>query len=278
MGDEEPVSAAARRELIREFVNQRSFTHVTELVEHFGVSAVTVRADLELLAQRGQLRRVRGGALPRAASGPEQPFERTADVAAGEKAAIARVAADLVEDGQTVLCDVGTTTTAFARALAERDDLRDVTVVTNGLSVARELEAAIPRIAVVVTGGTLRSLQHSLVNPWALKLLGELTADAVFLGCNGVDPEAGITNANLPESEVKEAMLTRARLRVVLADASKLGRVSVARLCGVRDVDLLLTDAGAEPDVVTALEDTGLEVRRAEVAEERAVAPLVPAG
>jgi DeoR family transcriptional regulator of aga operon len=165
-----------------------------------------------------------------------------------------------VSNGETVLLDVGTTTTAVAVALVERDDLHHVTVVTNGLNIALELERAAPRITVVVTGGTLRPLQHSLVNPLAESLLAGLNADTAFLGCNGVHPEHGITNVNLPESEVKRRMLQMAARRIVVADGSKLGKLTVAKLCDVGDVDLLVTGESAPSDAVTALEDAGLSV------------------
>ena len=110
-----------------------------------------------------------------------------------EKAAIGRRAADLVWPGATVVLDVGTTTTAVARALLQRTDLEGVTVVTNGLTIASELEAALDRFTVMLTGGTLRRMQHSLVDPMAGLLLDQVHADLAIIGCNGVDPHAGVT-------------------------------------------------------------------------------------
>jgi hypothetical protein len=163
------------------------------------------------------VRRVRGGAVPSSGLLGERPFESSQLEAPEQKSSIGAHAAGAIAAGDTVILDVGTTTAAIARALVLRTELRDVTVVTNGLNIALELERAAPRISVVVTGGTLRPLQHSLVNPLGTVLLERLHASGAFVGCNGVDPEFGITNINLPEAEVKRAMLLAARRRVIVA-------------------------------------------------------------
>ena len=255
--------ARLRRERMRAVVSGREFVRVSDLSEMFGISEVTVRSDLDALAARGFVRRVRGGAIPRELPRPELPFEEAAVANAQEKQAIAGRCAALVADGETLILDVGTTTTAVARALVARTELRDVVVFTNGLSVALELEPAIPRITVVVTGGTLRPLQHSLVDPLGALALERVTAGTVILGCNGVDPEVGVTNVNLPEAEVKRRMLRAARRRVVVADGSKIGEVALAHLCDVDDVDLLVTGASADAEVLAALRERGLEVQLA---------------
>lgn len=257
--------ASLRRERMYALINERDFVPVSELSRAFSVSEVTVRTDLEELDARGLVRRVRGGALPRSVRASEQPFEQTAVVAAAAKAAIGRAAAALVSSGQTVILDVGTTTTALARALTERVDLREVTVFTNGLKVALELEPAVPRLRVVVTGGTLRPLQHSLVDPLGARMLEDVHADVAFIGCNGVDAQGGVTNVNLPEAEIKQRMLRAAERRVVVADGSKLGRVALSRLCGIDDVDLLVTDASADREALAGLTDVGVQIQVAEV-------------
>jgi DeoR family transcriptional regulator of aga operon len=245
---------------------QRGFVSIQDLSDLFGVSVVTVRSDVDRLAERGDLRRIRGGVMATAESRPERPFEETATANAGEKAAIGRRAADLVWPGATVVLDVGTTTTAVARALLQRTDLEGVTVVTNGLTIASELEAALDRFTVMLTGGTLRRMQHSLVDPMAGLLLDKVHADLAIIGCNGVDPHAGVTNVNLPEVSMKQRMLASGRRRVVVADGSKVGAVSVANVCPINDVDLLLTGASAPIEIVDQL--TALELNLEIVAEQ----------
>ena len=254
------ILPAVRRERMRALVGEREFARVAELSDVFGVSEVTVRGDLDVLASRGLVRRVHGGAMPRTAPA-ERPFEVAEVVSAGEKEAIGALAAGLVSSDDSIVLDVGTTTAAIAEALVQRRDIVTLTVFTNSLKVALVLEPAIPRIEVVVTGGTLRSLQHSLVDPLGRVLLERLHVDIVFIGCNGVDPEGGVTNVNLPETEIKRVMLTAGRRRVVVADGSKIGRVALAQLCSLDQVDILITGSSADGDVLAALRERGLDVR-----------------
>lgn len=257
------LPARIRRERMLALLREREFVRVSEFAARFEVSEVTVRSDLELLAGRGVLRRVRGGAVPSGAAPSERPYEVVEVSSAVEKRAIGRAAAQHVTTGDTLILDVGTTTTAVAHALAARDDLTDVTVFTSSLTIAMALERAHPRFTVVVTGGTLRPKQHSLVEPLAGLVLGSIHAGTVFLGCNGVDVEAGITNVNLPETEIKRLMVTASQRRVVVAEGGKLGRVALANVCSLDDIDLLVTDAGADPQQVAVLCETGLDVELA---------------
>ncbi len=260
-----PVPARVRRERMLGLLRERDFVRVTDLAERFDVSEVTVRGDLDALETRGQLRRVRGGAVPRSAAPVERRFEEAEIAAADEKRAIARVAAGLVSDGDTIVLDVGTTTTAIAQALAVREDLHDVTVFTSSLTIALALESAEPWLTVVVTGGTLRPKQHSLVEPLAGLVLDSINAGKAFVGCNGIDPDRGVTNVNLPETEVKRMILAASQQRVVCADSSKLGQVSLARVCALDDVDLLITDSDADAELLETLRETGLEIMLAPI-------------
>lgn len=260
-GHNTAAPAAVRRERILEAVRRQDFASVADLSQVFRVSEVTVRSDLAHLERRGKLRRVRGGAMANAPHRSERPFEETSVARAAEKARIGRAAAAMVASGETVILDVGSTAAATAQALVLREDLSDVVVFTNGLNIALALEAAGPRFTVVVTGGTLRPLQHSLVNPLGTLVLSEINARTLFLGCNGVDAEGGITNINLPEAEVKRQMLQSAIRRVVLADGSKIGQISLAHLCDVDDVDLVLTDETADPSALDALRSRAVDVR-----------------
>ncbi|RKN44979.1 DeoR/GlpR family DNA-binding transcription regulator [Streptomyces hoynatensis] len=268
--DLEGVPAEERRQRIAGMVEERGFVHVGDLAAAFGISRVTVRSDLDGLEKQGRLRRVRGGALARHRAGGmpasraggaiESSFEEARGAAAAEKAAIGRLAARLISPGESVILDAGTTATAVARALVERADLHDVVLLTNGLSVARELESAIPRYTVIVTGGTLRPLQHSLVSPLGTGILEQVNADTVFLGCNGVHPRRGFTNLNLPEAELKQAMIRSAARCVVVADGSKVGRVELAPICPIGQADLLITGASADAQTLQDCRDAGLDV------------------
>lgn len=249
-----------RREQIHTFIEAHDFVRVSDLSVKFRVSEVTIRGDLEVLTERGQIRRIRGGASPRTQPHPERSFEEMQNARIDEKSLIGQVAANLIHPGETILMDVGTTTTAVARALKERKDLHDIVIFTNGLNIALELEPAIPRFTVVVIGGTLRPMQHSLVDPLGGPMLERINAHTVFLGCNGIEPTSGITNINLPEAEIKRRMLRAAQRRIVVADGSKIGRIKLAHLCSIDEIDLLITDNSADPAVIKVLKEKDLEV------------------
>lgn len=259
-GPEDNLPAELRQHLTHQLLEERGFVRVRELSQRFGVSTVTARNDLQMLEERHLATRVHGGAMPSTAARGERPFEEVATRNASEKAAIAIAAAALVADGESILIDVGTTAAAFADALVARTELSELTVITNGIKIAMALEAAYPRFSIVVTGGTLRPKQHSLVDPLAGAMLNSLSVDTVFLGCNGVHIDAGVSNINLPEADIKRAMLAAAQRCVVLADSSKLGVRALATVCAITDIDVLVTDSAADPDHVRALRAQGVDV------------------
>jgi len=121
-----------------------------------------------------------------------------------------------------------------------------------------------PGVSVLVTGGTLRPLQHSLVAPMGTLLLEKLQADIAFVGCNGVDPERGFTNTNIAEAEIKQAMLNSADRKIFLADHDKIGHVASAFVADIASADLLVTDSGANEEVLGHLRDQGLEIEAVE--------------
>jgi DeoR family transcriptional regulator of aga operon len=260
--EEHGVPAELRQARIQALVENEGFLRVTDLADRFGVSTVTVRSDLTALEGAGFVRRVRGGAVASGAPVTEQPLETAAGLAARQKSAIASRCASMVSIGDVVLLDVGSTTTAIAQALVARTELSDVTVVTNALNIALLLEpaAVAGRMSIIVTGGTVRPLQHSMVNPYATLLLERLSAHLAFIGCNGVDVRGGVTNRNVAEAEIKRAMVSASRRSVVVADSTKLGEVEVARVCHLGDVDLLVTDTGADPELVANIRTAGLHV------------------
>jgi DeoR family transcriptional regulator of aga operon len=261
------LDATRRRALAVDLLAERGFVRVAELSDAFGVTPVTARADLDALERDGVVRRVHGGAVPVGAGTSAEPrpqrepsFEEALAASVVPKQQIGELAASMVRSGQSLILDVGTTTLQVAKALRARSDLEDLTIFTNGLSIALELEPEIPRFTVVVTGGTLRPRQHSLVHPLAGSLLDEVHVDLAFIGCNGVDPERGVTNANLPEAAVKALMLQAAARAVVVADASKLGEVHLGRIGSIDEFDALVTDAAAPPVLLGELELAGHDV------------------
>ena len=260
---DEQLPAGRRRDRIADLVGRRGFIRTAELAREFRLSEVTIRTDLESLASDGLLSRVHGGALSLDRPVVERPFEEESSVGIEAKRAIGVTAASLVRSGDCVVIDVGTTTTQIALALLERDDLDDVVVVTNGLTIALALEQAVPRFTVIVSGGTLRPLQHSLVNPLATSVFASITADVAFIGCTGVDAAHGATNVNLPETDLKRLMTQTARRSYLVADGAKLGEAHLGVIAPLDTFEALVT-AGASGAQISGLRGAGLTVIEAD--------------
>lgn len=253
--------AAVRRQGLARLLSARGFVRVADASLELGVSEVTIRGDLTALARDGRAVRVHGGAMPAdALVDRESPVESTRDRDAAAKRAIGVAAAGLVSSGDCVYLDAGSTALAVSDALLERRELHDVIVVTSSLALALALEPAIPRYEVIVIGGTLRPLQHSLVNPFAASMLASLRFDLAFIGCNGIHPLHGVTNVNLPEAEIKTLAVRAARRAVLIADGGKLGRTEVAVIGEIADFAALVTAGPALDGVVDALRATGIDV------------------
>jgi DeoR family transcriptional regulator of aga operon len=231
---------------------------VAELARRLEVSEVTIRQDLDILEKEGVLQRTHGGAILSAKIGLERPFQVEETAHKAEKERIAAAAVELISSGDTVILDVGTTVTAAARQLVEQK--KKPTVFTNGLNIAAILEAD-PEITTVVTGGTIRPKQHSLVNPFAGLILPRIHADIALIGVNGIEAEHGVTNVNVAEAEMKALFVRAARRRVVLADSSKVGKVALAKFADLNEIDLLVTDVGADKEDIAAIREKGLEVK-----------------
>ena len=225
---------------------------VEVLANDFGVTPSTIRRDLTRLANDGAIVRTYGGA---AVSTTAQDRREPLDSRLPAKRAIAAAAAALVEDGQTIAISSGTTTLELARCLTDRS----LTVITNALDVAAVLLDR-PGIELIVLGGVVRRGMHSTLGHLAELALGELRADALFMGIGAVSPEQGLMNDSIPEILTDRALRRSARSCVVLADATKLGAVAPAFVFGLEEVDTLVTDADADRRQVAALEAHGLTV------------------
>jgi DeoR family transcriptional regulator of aga operon len=167
----------------------------------------------------------------------------------------------MLSSGDSVILDVGTTAMAIAHAIADREDLTNLTIFTPGLNIALALERAIPRSKSVVTGGTLRPQQHSLVGPVSTLILERIRASFAFIGCNGVDPSLGIMGLSLPDAALKQAILKASRLGIVVTDASKFTQTALVRVCGFEDIDMIMTAGAPDAAVVAAVRETGIDLR-----------------
>jgi len=238
-----------------ELLQERGEVTVAELSRTAEVSDMTIRRDLEALERTGALRRVHGGAISAVSRSYEPPFALRAGRETEAKQRIGRLAASLLSEGDTAIVDVGSTTLELARALRDAERL---TILTPSLRVADEL-ADNAEIRLIVTGGTARPGELSLIGDLAERTFDDLHADVVFLGVGGVDT-VGLTEFNLDDTRVKRAALRSARRCVALADATKLGRVAFARVCPLERVDMLVTDSSADSAALQPIREAGVEV------------------
>ncbi|KQS64010.1 DeoR/GlpR family DNA-binding transcription regulator [Modestobacter sp. Leaf380] len=250
--------AEERQQAIAGLVAQRGRLAVTAVAERFGVTTETVRRDLAVLERAGMLRRVHGGAVPTGALTVVEPgLGERRGTRTEHKRRIASAALTLVPDvdGSLVL-DGGSSTAALAEILPAD---RRLLVVTNSVPISHRLTVA-PGVSLHVLGGRVRGITQTAVGESTVAALADLRVDVVFLGANGVSAGHGFSTPDETEAASKRAMVRAAQRVVVLADSSKLGREHLVRFASVDDVDVLVTDDEADPDVVAEIESHGIEV------------------
>lgn len=226
-------------------IRRKGAVRVSELARSLDVSEMTIRRDLDVLADEEPIRKVHGGAtLPRAPSTEEPGFEAKRARRQAEKEAIAQAVRALVEPGMSLGISAGTTTWTLARNLT---GIADLTVVTNSIRIADVLHRASTSAgigpAVILTGG-VRTPSDALVGPLAVASLRDLHLDVAILGVHGLDPEAGFTTPNIAEAETDRALVASARRLVVVADHTKWRTVGLATIADLDDADVVVTDSG----------------------------------
>lgn len=234
-------------------------TSVDDLARSMGVSPTTIRRDLRRLDEAGQVTRVHGGAIVPASDSEDgdldRPFAAVAAAAAPDKHEIARLAATLVTDGDVVLLDVGTTTQLLAHELRGRQ----LTVMTASLAVLDVLRDD-PAVELILLGGWVRRAYHSLVGVLTEDALRQVHADLAFLGASGVRRDGEILDTTLVEVPVKRALIEAADRAVLLADRHKFPGTGKLRVCGIADLDVMVTNTGADPETLQVCADNGVEV------------------
>jgi DeoR family fructose operon transcriptional repressor len=246
-----------RKQRILERIEARRKATVTELCEQFHVSSATIRSDLRDLEAAGLLVRTHGGAMVKTKTGLEQDMIQRGTQHLEKKRRIAERALELVEDGDTVILDTGSTTLELARLLGRR---RDLTVVTNDLAIALCLEA-IETVRVLLMGGIMRRNYHCTVVHGAAgrEILSGLSVDKAFMACNSFSAEKGASTPDITHAETKKLMMSIAAKVILLFDASKMGRTSFVQFAPLEAVDTIVTDAiGAEERA--RLEESGVDV------------------
>ncbi|MDN5762909.1 MAG: DeoR/GlpR family DNA-binding transcription regulator [Microlunatus sp.] len=244
-----------RRQAITRYLFECTDHHagVVQIGRRLGVTYETVRKDLEVLERRGVVRRVRGGAELLVTIPFEQALAARHAEQFPDKMSIAgRVVTELPDDGVVIL-DSGSLTFVCAQLMPTD---RSLTLVTNNLPAARHL-AGRTQMQIMTLPGSVRGLTSAAVDPWTTRRLGTISADLAIVGVNGLSAERGLMTTNPEESAVKRAMLLAARRRVVPVISGRLGRSSFCTFAAASEVDLVITDRGAPPEIVASLTAAG---------------------
>lgn len=233
-----------RREIVKQ-LQRDGYVEAKKLSNELGVDTSTIRRDLDVLVRSGQAERTHGGAKPIGGAGLDVPYAVKEYEYRRQKVAIARHAASRVREGDSVILDSGSTTFQVAVALRY---IPDLTFITNDLRIATLL-ATVPDVRLFLAGGELLNSVYTLIGPRATDFFSDFSATWAFLGADAVDPTAGITNTNTVEVPVKRAMLEAATTSVVVADSSKFGTRTLARVAGLDEVDHFVTDSELDPAI-----------------------------
>jgi DeoR/GlpR family transcriptional regulator of sugar metabolism len=245
-----------RHQKIISLLEDKGEVTVADLVDEFNVSEMTIRRDLDILDNQGLLRRVHGGAVSQRGRSYEPPILLRAAENPECKQRIGVMAASLIQNGDSLTLDVGTTTLEIARNLHTKQDL---TVITPSLQIANELTKH-PGIRLIVTGGILRTGELSLVGHLAERIFDEFFVDKLFLGAGAVDVTLGISEFNLEDTLIKRAMVKNAKRVILVADSSKFNQVAFTSITSLSKIHTIVTDNNLYPQLVSQLKDMGIEL------------------
>ncbi|WP_177215454.1 DeoR/GlpR family DNA-binding transcription regulator [Actinokineospora terrae] len=252
------MAAKTRHEDILDRLRQDGRVQVSELAARLGTSEVTIRRDLDLLAEQGTLRRIQGGAVSLLAHGEDMPFAMREVESAQAKHRIGVLTAGLIRDGEAVVVDSGTTGLAVAHALAGRR----LTAMPLSLRVAVALSVN-SSVHLLLPGGNARFGEGSLVGSLTESSVSALRFDTAVVTCCGLSPHDGVTAHDVEDAAVKRAAVRSARRVVLVAEAAKFTRTALAVVCGIEEVDVLVTDVAAPEADVARIREAGVQVHRA---------------
>jgi DeoR family fructose operon transcriptional repressor len=249
--------AEERQNRILETLNEREngAVSVKELSAIFDTSEMTIRRDLDTLYKRGLLKRVHGGAISQGAV-LEKPFDERYDDYNLQKETIGKLASKMIADGDTIILDAGTTSQQIARNLNETIG---ITVITNALPVAAEL-SHYANVSTILLGGMLKHKESCTVGPTVIQELSRFSVDKLFLTASGFSLEKGVTDPDLREVEVKQAMIRSASEIILVADSSKWDVITLVKITSIGSIDKLISDECLPAEAIAALKANGVEV------------------
>jgi len=257
MDEKNKRSTVARRKKILSLLSEYGQVFVHELSAEFSVSEVTIRNDLDQLEGKNLLIRARGGAMKHEQNvGIDYRISEKNKLNLAEKVRIGKEAAKLINESETIILDSGTTTLEIAKNLSE---IKSLNVITNAINIINQLITN-QGVNIIVPGGSLRKKSHSLVGPIAEKNLKTLSVDKVFIGVDGLDPLQGAFTPNIEEASLNQIMIDITKEVILVADSSKFKRRSLALICPINKIDVVVTDSGISKEDLKRLQDSGIKV------------------
>lgn len=250
------MNLTERHQHILSRLKKQGSVSVVDLCNELTVSSVTIRKDLKILEDRELLFRTHGGGTLINPYTTDRPVTEKAMIRSNEKSGIGETAAQLIEPNDCVLIASGTTVLSLAKNIHPQGNL---TVVTSALNVAMELVHH-PSIEVIQLPGIIRKTSSSVTGNYAEEMLNNFSFSKLFLGVDGIDLEFGLTTTNMMEAQVNKKMIAASQKTIVLADSSKFGKRGFGRICGLEDIEQVITDSNISEHMVETLKGIGIEV------------------
>jgi len=245
-----------RHQHILDRLKKEGKVNVLDLCNELNVSSVTIRKDLKLLEDKNLLFRTHGGGTLSNPYTMDRPVNEKEKIQSEEKTGIGGAGAALIAPNDCIIIASGTTVLSLARNIQPEGTL---TVITAALNVASELNHH-PDIEVLLLGGILRKSSSSVTGAYAEKILDDFSCSKLFLGVDGIDPEFGLTTTNVLEAQLNRKMIKAAQKTIVLADSTKFGKRGFGRICGLEDIEQIITDKGITDHMLETLRGMGIEV------------------
>lgn len=245
-----------RHEDLLKLLQEQEVIQVADAAQRFNVSMQTIRRDFKELESQGLIRKVRGGAMLAQPRSQEPLYTTRAVSMLAEKQAIAAATVDLIQDGESIFLDLGTTTMEVAKQLCHHHAL---TVITNSLKIAQIL-ADYPEITIYLTGGQLRAGEHSLSGSWAQQALQNIYVDKAIVGAGGLTVDTGLTDFHMEEATIRRMMIQQATRTIVATDSTKIGITALIGVVPFHKIHTLVTDLGVESEWLNAFLSAGIEV------------------
>ncbi len=246
-----------RKDQILDLITRKGRITIDELIEKFKVSGATIRRDLEFLERQGLITRAHGGAMSKSRVSLEPNFFEEKEKFLEEKERIGEEAAKLIEEGEVIFLEASTTVLQLARNLKNR---RNLTVVTNSLDIAKELDGK-EEISLIISGGSPRRRTRALIGPLTEATLSQMRIDKAFMGVSALDPIYGMTAPTLEEAQTRKKIVKASNKIIILSDHSKFGKQNFACVDSLQSIDILITDRGISEEMKVEMERLGVEVR-----------------